>query len=72
MDIDAASSINQAQTQTKVSYAVAKKVQDAQVQQGDAAIALLESAARAGETIDGRIRQANQQASRSASLDVYA
>ena len=72
MDINAASALQQSQTQTKVSYAVAKKVQDAQVQQGDAAIALLESAARAGETIDGRIRQANQQASQSSGLDVYA
>lgn len=71
MDINTACGITQAQTQSAVSMAVAKKVQDAQVQQGDAALALLASAARAGDPIDARLRQANQQTS-GPGLDLYA
>ncbi|MFK7788929.1 MAG: hypothetical protein AB8C95_05460 [Phycisphaeraceae bacterium] len=43
-DIAAISSFKQAQVQTEVSYAVARKSLDAAKAQGDAAIALLQSA----------------------------
>jgi len=45
-DIAAISSFKQAQVQTEVSYAVARKSLDAAKAQGDAAIALLQSAAK--------------------------
>lgn len=44
-DIAAFSAISQAQAQSQVSYAVARKSLDAAKAQGDAAIALLQSAA---------------------------
>lgn len=44
-DIAAFSSISQAQVQSEVSYAVARKSLDAAKAQGDAALALLQSAA---------------------------
>lgn len=45
MDAAAASSISQAQVQSEVAFAVARKSLDAAKAQGDAAIALLQSAA---------------------------
>lgn len=75
MDVSSACAINQAQLGSQISIAVAKKVQDAQAIQGDAAIALIQAAARTGDGqtgIDGRIRQANHASSGAPGLDLYA
>lgn len=77
MDINTACGISQAQTSSQISMAVAKKVQDSQAAEGDAAVALIQSAASTGDGaagIDGRIRQANAAAAQHAGpgVDVYA
>ncbi|MBX2852720.1 MAG: hypothetical protein KTR15_13370 [Phycisphaeraceae bacterium] len=45
MNVSTASAIQQAQVQTEVSYAVARKQLDSTKAQGDAALSLLQSAA---------------------------
>lgn len=45
------SAIKQAELQTRVDYAVARKMLDSQSQAGDAAVKLIESAAKAQGTI---------------------
>lgn len=72
MDLNSVLSLSSAAATSRVQYAVAAKVLQSQMQQGDAAVKLVQAATQGIEQQIQSMNDANAEASNGGGLDMYA